>query len=125
MAYDLPTVADFRTKFPELEADLEDSEIQALLDEAARSVDDTWTAGDFKNAILYLAAHNQMTMANTAAFIDGDQLITSESIGGISVSYSTAGVTSSANSSSICAGSEYGQRYLALLRKNIPAFTIV
>jgi hypothetical protein len=107
------TVDDFTTRFPQF-ADTDDEQIQALLDEASRSVDDSWTADDIKPAILYLTAH--MLLSETAESDKGGSFgIASESIGPISQSYVNQAGQAAADP---LLGSEYGRRYLALLKKN-------
>jgi hypothetical protein len=121
MAYLFPSVTDFRTKFQEF-VDLTDDQINALLNEASRSVDTTWTEGDYKNGILYLAAHLQQSSVDALAVAEGGQ-ISSESIGGVfSVSYATP--SSGAFASGLDA-TIYGARYKNLLKLNIPAMLVV
>ena len=139
MAYDTPTIADFRAKFPNLVDTngevLEDVYIDGLIVEANRSVDDTWTDGDYAVAILYLAAHyHELTLladAETAGAVEGapaGQVISSEHIGPISVSYGKS--TSASGSGGSATTSEFamtvnGQRYRDLLIKNIPAVLVI
>jgi Protein of unknown function (DUF4054) len=134
MSYIFPTVDDFRAKFPEF-ADLDDAYIQVLLDDAGRAVDQTWTEGDYTNAILFLAAHyhelDLMASAGSDAPAEGvpaGQTITAEHIGPISVTYGKAngGASSStgAHASSLDS-TVYGQRYQDLLIKNIPAVLVI
>lgn len=128
MAYETPTADDFRTKFPEFE-DLSDTQIDALIVEAMRSVDTTWTEGDYENAILYLAAHYHQlaTNASESSTMDtpGGQAITSEHIGPISVSYGKASGPTGANSTSSLSTTAYGQMYYDLLVKNVPAILVI
>lgn len=142
MAYIFPTVDDFRAKFPEF-ADLDDETIQTLLDEAGRNVDETWTEGDYTNAILYLAAHyHQLSLmaanesggtgtGEDASGVPAGSMITSEHIGPIAVSYGKSTSATSAGSSGSGAYPSpfgttiYGQRYLDLLKKNIPAVLVI
>jgi Protein of unknown function (DUF4054) len=129
-AYDLPTVDDFRAKFPEL-AYLSDDQIQGCIDEAARAVDDTWTEGDYDNAILYLAAHYATAAADaveSGGAPSSQGPIVAEHIGPISVSYGSTGSqgsTSSSTFNSSLNSTYYGQRYLDLLVKNIPAVLVI
>jgi hypothetical protein len=135
MAYIFPTVDDFRTKFPEF-SELSDEAIQILLDDAGRAVDQTWTEGDYSNAILFLAAHyhelDLMATTSSDATAEGvpaGQTITSEHIGPISVSYGKAGAGASSGSggvnTSTLDNTVYGQRYHDLLIKNIPAVLVI
>ncbi len=117
-----PTADDFRLKFPEFE-DLPDVQIDALIAEASRSVDETWTEGDFANAVLYLAAHFNQA-ATDALDTPGGQSIVAEHFGPISVSYGRAQVSGKDNPS-IYDSTEYGRRFLSLLKKNIPAVLVI
>lgn len=56
MARTPPTPADLKARLPRFAA-VADATIQLFLDEAATSVDDTWTEGDFAIARILLAGH--------------------------------------------------------------------
>lgn len=57
MTYTVPTVSDFRTRFPKFECD-DNNVIQRALDEASRYVDDTWVSqSDFNEGRFLYAAH--------------------------------------------------------------------
>jgi hypothetical protein len=56
MAYVKPTPTEMKALFPAF-ASVPDPTIQAWLDVAARSVDETWIEGDYKYGIMLLAAH--------------------------------------------------------------------
>lgn len=56
MAYVAPTPAQFKARYPEF-GTVADETVQIYLTEANRSVDETWTEGDYANAIMHLAAH--------------------------------------------------------------------
>lgn len=121
MAYVLPTTDEFIEKFPEFEdLDVSDDTLQATLDEAARSVDTTWLEGDYKTAILYLAAHLLSSSLEMANFAGGD-VIRSVSLGRISVTYADP-VTGSVTLST---STPYGERFLALQRLNNPPFLVI
>src|ERR1044072_6817118 len=127
MAYVKPTVDDFTTRFPVFE-DRDEDQIQICLDEAARSVDDSWVEADYAPAIMYLAAHLLVTDASQVgdAVVVGQQpgSIASESFGPMSVSYGSAS-TNSLNGSAEFGSTEYGRRYLTLLRNNNPPIVVV
>lgn len=134
MAYETVTVDDFTARFP-LFADREPDQIAAILAEAASQVDNRWRAADYKPAILYLTAH----LLAMDASQEGDevpigpsgagQVIASESIGGMSVSYFN-GQSSNNRSGGVAVNSdyamtEYGRRYLRLLRLNFGGPVVV
>jgi len=56
MPYTPPSAAQFRLRFAEFET-MTDELISIVLIEAGRSVDTSWTEGDYTRGILYLAAH--------------------------------------------------------------------
>lgn len=105
MAYVIPTLAQFKTKFPEIVA--ADATIQAALDEAVNEVDTSWSETSYYNGILYFAAY-LLTGGDFSTGASGG--ITSESFGPISVSYDakTAGTLSS---------NSYGRRFAQLRRR--------
>lgn len=106
MAYVVPTVADFRARFPEIVAT--DPQIQAVLDESERMVDTSWTEADYAPAILYHAAH----LINAGQEIGASAGIQSESFGPISVSYNRGA------SVSLLSSTSYGQQFEVLRRIN-------
>jgi hypothetical protein len=55
-AYDPVTPAEFKAAKPQFAA-VDDAVVQSYLDMAARVVDQSWTAGDYKNAIIAFACH--------------------------------------------------------------------
>jgi len=120
MAYETPTVDDFRDRFPEFADGTEytDEQIQFALDEAGRQVDETWTEGDYEAAILHLAAH---TMLGGIVGVDAgaDEGIKSLSIGPLSLAFE--GRVSLTDYST----SSYGQVYSSLRRRNIIPVRVV
>lgn len=124
MPYTKPTYDQFVERFP-IFGDREESLISSLIDEAANSIDQTWRELDYQPAILYLAAHLLAT-DNSAEGEEvqfgsaGGGAISSESFGGMSISYATAGSAGSGSlSASEAYGStSYGRRFLQLLRAN-------
>lgn len=124
MSYDLPTVEQFKTRFP-IFSDEDDDRVQMLLNEASSSVDRSWNVNDYQPAIMYLAAHLLAT-DNSAEGDDviigpaGQGQIASESFGGgLSVSYATASPKGGSLSDNDKYGTTtYGRRYYALLLRN-------
>lgn len=124
------TLDDFRKRFPIFE-ETEDDTISALIEEATGQIDTSWRSADYRPAIMYLTAH--LTATDNSADTDAVEIgaagssgaIASESFGGMSISYASGGGASS-QSGSLSSNdqygtTEYGRRYLALLRKNVPA----
>lgn len=131
MPYTVPTSAQFKARFPVYE-DLEDAYVDLLLAEASGQVDTSWIEADYQPAIMYLAAHLIATDASGNSGDDeeeadgGDGPISSENFGVLSVTYDTSkGSASSNQSSSGLERTEYGRRYLSLLKKNKPAIVAI
>lgn len=88
-----PNVVAFKSMFPDF-ADVDDTLVQMALDAAAQFVDAAW--GDSQvAATMYLAAHF-LSMSSTTSDTSG-QLISSESIGRISVSYASSAASGGTN----------------------------
>lgn len=119
MPYTTPTAAEFKTRFP-IFTDKDEPLITLLLAEAASEIDATWREADYQPAILYLTAHIFSTDNSTegdAVEVGGSTgAIASESFSGMSVSYAQR--SGSLSASDRYGSTEYGRRYLALLRKN-------
>lgn len=129
MAYEKPTAAEFKTRFPIFE-DKDDGLVTSIIEEASASVDETWLEADYKTAIMYLAAH----LIATENSDEGDSVevggagagaIASESFGPISVSYRDAEASASVKKAGIYGSTIYGQRFATLLRRNKPAIFAV
>jgi hypothetical protein len=120
MPYTIPTLLDFRTRFPAFDSS-EDTQIEQLLVEASNAIDQSWIETDYQPAILYLTAHLLATDNSDAeAEVEvGGQTgaIAAESFGGLSVSYAT-GNSGSLSASEKYGSTEFGRRFLALLRAN-------
>lgn len=82
----MPNVVAFKSIFSDFES-VDDTLVQIALDAAGQFVDTTWGASQAP-ATMYLAAHF-LSMATQTSDTSG-QIITSESIGRISVSYASA-----------------------------------
>lgn len=56
MSYEKPTPAEFKIAKPQFAA-VNNETVQMYLDMASRVVDESWTEGDYKNAIIAFACH--------------------------------------------------------------------
>lgn len=137
----LPSVDDFRERFPEF-SEATDEAIEIAIDDAGDEIDeDVWMAKYYPKGVLFLAAHFLAVGATQAELVeDGGGTgsggsasgeIASESLGRFSVSYDTSTSTSSktsagANSSGLLDLSitAYGQRYKDMLQRNNPRMLI-
>lgn len=124
-------IATFRVRYPEFDDPVQsDAQIQVLLDDAecdfSRSKLSDNTCGDniYDRIIFSLAAHNaQLSVnrgkGNTAA----GGVISSKSVGKVSVSYSRA--TSNSQSDDFFNQTIFGQTYLQLLNKYCPTMLTI
>jgi len=121
----VPSVDDFRERFPEF-ASTDDEVIELAINDASTEVDeDIWRASDYGPGVLFLAAHFLVAASQQSTFITssgGEPAIKSESIGRLSTTYGDS-VTS--GSSEGMSSTEYGSRYMRLLRRNAPRILIV
>lgn len=131
MPYTKPTVDQFRVKFPTFSG-VGNPTVQAAIDEASASVDQSWIEADYQPAILYLAAH---ILVVDGAITDGLGLgavggaIAAGVLSEAKVGDVTAKLASGGNSGGSSAGgygsTAFGSRYLQLLRRNQPAVALV
>lgn len=135
MPHIVPTVDQFRVKFPTF-ATVGDATITAALLEASDTVNIDWVERDYQPAILYLAAHiltldGALTASSDisdAGSIINAGLVSEMKVGDVSVKLAGAsGGTGggSGASGSGYASTGYGRRFLELLRRNFPAVAIV
>lgn len=119
MAYTDATADDLQTAFPKFAA-VADETVEFWLTQARRSVDETWTEGDYAMAQMLLAAH-LMTLeglgAGTEAELAGQGLSDFKSVRSGSFSFDRGSNTTS--SSGTLASTSYGQRFLALAKINV------
>jgi hypothetical protein len=103
MAYEVPTATEFKT----------------------RNVDTTWFEGDYKPAIMYLAAH-QMTIEGVLnpTIVGQSGNITSETLGDASTTYAQP-VASKSVTATDYDQTSYGRSYLRLLGLNHIGFAVL
>ena len=120
----VPTAVNLKMKFPEF-AIVPDASAEFAIEEASRWVDDSWLPNDQTLAILYLAAHLLMVSIIRAQSATG-QIITSERMGEISVTYLTSSLLpSQTHFSSDLLTTLYGTRYLEMAHVNVPPIAII
>lgn len=107
-------VVAFKSFFPQL-AGIDDGVLQTAIDEASLYVDDSWGT-DATVAIYYLAAH--FASVGQAAAATGGQVVTSEHIGQISVSYAATSASSSTSGYPSLSTTPYGLMFLNLMGRN-------
>lgn len=122
MAYTLPTPAELKLHWPAFAA-VDDTVVQYNIDRAARSVDSSWTEGDYTAAVELLACH-YMTLAGLGTGTDAE--MNAQGMAGFSMIRSgqltlQRAATSGGDSGAVpdqWAGSTYGKQYYWLLRQN-------
>lgn len=100
----VPNVDAFKAQFPEF-ADVNDTTVQIALDQAGQFVDSSW-GGSQTAGQMYLAAHF-MVLGQSSTETGVGRVITSESIGRISVSYAVDSQAPSTTSGAL-ASTTYG-----------------
>jgi hypothetical protein len=124
MAHVLPTAQDVLTRFPELTCSNVER-LNMIIDELETEVDTGWREKDYKNGVLYLAAHRLVMEdaknggANAAL---GQGPLKSQSFGDASETYAT---TSEGGVGSEYDLTVYGRYWLKLLRRNAPHVLVV
>ncbi len=118
MAYDLPTAADLKARYPAF-ADVDDATVDVhIADAAAQGVDTTWSEGAYAPAVCAYAAH-RMALLNigdhgeVAGF--KRQGLTSIRSGGFSASFGDRAAARAAAGG--LDATPYGQAYKVLLRQ--------
>jgi hypothetical protein len=136
------TVASFRERLPVFSVvnGFTDALVQQALDDAGLRADSTWTScEDYRQAVAYLAAHYLFLNALAAAEIPEDDGSGGFIAGGdvTSVAFETMRVSFSASKLGASGGgigrngwydlsaTPYGQRYLDLLKVNVPAILVI
>lgn len=132
MAWTSPTVDELKARFP-LFANVDDSILQLILDEAVADVGVTWVDKDRTPAVLYLAAHLLATQGFAGATGTGGGgaaitgAIKKRKVGDVETEFAGAAGAGSDGwgSSPFYDSTVYGQMFLRLLRRNFPAIAVV
>jgi len=124
MSYTVPSAAEFKERHPAF-ASVADATVNAMLAEASRSVSTCWSADDYADAIMYLAAHliaeEQSGGGITAASKQG--AIRRVKADTVEIEY--AGRMSWGQLDAIYGSTVYGRRFVALMRRNSPGVAVV
>ncbi|MGJ0508925.1 MAG: DUF4054 domain-containing protein [Methylocystis sp.] len=117
MAYDVPTAAELKQRFPAF-GTVDDEVVDYWITDGQRFVDTSWIEGDYAPALLSLAAHNMAlaglgTDASLAAVPAGVSRFKS---GSLEVAMTDAAANARATGS--LDSTRYGSEYLVLLRRN-------
>ncbi|MBX4889776.1 DUF4054 domain-containing protein [Rhizobium bangladeshense] len=132
MAYEAPTPATFKARYPEFTA-VSDALVQLVLNDAISDVGDTWLEKDRARAQMLLAAHiltmegePGRTENGASGATAGTGIIKRDKVGDVETEFATP--SSSGGGGSALSGygmTFYGRQYLELLRKNFPAVSVV
>ncbi|TBZ81415.1 DUF4054 domain-containing protein [Rhizobium leguminosarum] len=132
MAYQVPTPATFKARYPEFAA-VSDVLVQLVLDDAIGDAGDTSVEKDRARAQMLLAAHiltmegePGRTENGSSGATAGTGIIKRDKVGDVETEFATP-ASSGPGGSTLSAYSLtfYGQQYLELLRKNFPAVAVV
>jgi hypothetical protein len=119
----VPTATNLKLKFPEF-ATLDDATVEFAIEEAALFVDDSWLVDTQTLGILYLAAHRLM-ISQMAAMSATGQIVQSERMGEMSVTYAQVPQASAAVDVSDFSITWYGRRYMELAHINNPPIAVI
>lgn len=124
MSYAIPTATAFKARHTAF-ALVADGTVDILIAEAARSVSQCWSEGDYTDGIMYLAAHmiaeEQSAGGSTAASKAGP--IRRVKADTVEIEY--AGSFLSTLTDAELVSTVYGRRFLALRRRNSPGVLVV
>jgi hypothetical protein len=129
MAWTAPTLQDFSNRFPEF-ADVADGTVQVILDEATGDVGPEWVERDRTPGVLHLAAHLLASQGlGVASAGDGRAAVSGaikrRRVGDVETEYAGLGSSTGSGPLAQYSTTAYGQRFLALARRNFPAVAVV
>ena len=119
----IPTSLSIKNRFPVF-AGIPDSVVEFAIEEASLVVDGSWgTATEQLLAISYVVAHFLMVGIQRMESGDG-QIVSSERIGEMTISYLAQPVPTQ-DKDQDWTTTPFGTRYLAILKRNVPAIAVV
>lgn len=123
MSFTPPTAAEVKARFPEFAA-VADATIEAIIEEAASFVDDTWIEGDAPAAVMFYTAH-ELVMAgqgtSAAAKLSAIGDFSRIKSGDLEVSRGTQSTVTGSGADGTLAQSRYGLKFLELRARSFPA----
>jgi hypothetical protein len=114
MAYNVPTAADLKTRYPAFAA-VPDATVEYWIGDAQRFVDEGWREADYGPALLSRAAH-EMALAGIGASSGIPEGVTSFKSGSFSASISDAAAQAQVKGG--LQATRYGREFAAILRRN-------
>ncbi|HEY8358687.1 MAG TPA: DUF4054 domain-containing protein [Ramlibacter sp.] len=131
MPYSQPSAADFKVRFPGF-GSVADTTINAVLDEAIAQIGESWIEDDRRAAQLYLTAHLLIMEGQPAASAAAALGVVSQGqvkrvkVGDVETEFTGGGSNSgSTGQGSGLSSTEYGRRYLQMLRRSFPSPLVV
>lgn len=132
MTYVAPTAASFKARFPGFTS-VSDATVDAVLAEAILQVGESWLERDRVPAVLYLTAHMLIMEGQPAASASEAMknvtrgAVKRVKVGDVETEFAGGSGSSSGGSGIVASlsATEYGRRYLELLRRNFPAIAVV
>lgn len=127
----VPTAANLKARYPEF-TPVSDDRITLFIEEAARSVDDSWIETDQSPAIISLACHRmsfegEPALSSGGSAISGDangRYLQSRKVGDVSNTWAESAASQAAGSMSFTASQAeyrstiYGANFLRLMKLN-------
>jgi len=130
MAFDTPTPADLKARYPEFDA-VADPRVSVFIADALTGVSTDWEESDYTSGILAFAAHLMAMEGEPQRSNNPDaavspvtlgQEVMSRKVGDVSIAYQ---VRSRWVGTGTLDSTPYGRRYKYLLRMNAPALLVV
>lgn len=127
LAYIIPTPAQLKAMYTDFAA-VADATVQLYIDQAARSIDTSWTETDYADGIMLLACHNMVAAGlgtgaeaeANAQGMDGFSLVRS---GQLTLQRSATSQSDAAKYGP-WGNSRYGKQFYWLVRRNKPPMTV-
>lgn len=122
MAYDVPTAAEIKIRFPEFAA-VADATIESIIVESGSAVSQRWIEVDYKPAIMFYVAHElRMGGQGSSAAAQISQIGDFSSIksGDLEVRRNTSQSGGSSSANGTFALTTYGQKFLELRNRSFP-----
>lgn len=118
MAYDAPTPANLKARYPAFAAVADDT-IQYWLTDAERFVDTSWIESDYAPALMAMAAHNMTEQAVAGIASTGSTIpagVTSFKSASVSINFAESAVNKQVDGG--LEADRYGREYAALLARS-------
>jgi len=127
--YIMPTPGNLKARFAPVFNSVDPGRLQIALTNAARQVDNTWTEGDYAEAIMQLAAHfltREGVGTSAAAQFWANGGVVKREKGAdheIEIAVNSA-ITGGGSGSDPFASTPYGQEFIAIRRRNFSGVTV-